>query len=57
MSQKKQCEQSEHARATVEKAVADTMKEFEPSPMDDSVLLYYPLEAGERTIEDIKNNH
>jgi len=44
-------------KQTVEKAVAETMKEFGPSPIDNSRLLYYPLEAGELTIEDIKNNH
>jgi len=40
----------------VEKAVADTMKEFGPIPIDNSVLLYYPPEAGDQTIEDIKNH-
>lgn len=37
-------------KQTVEKAVADTEKAFGPSPLDDSVLLYYPLEAGNYTI-------
>lgn len=35
---------------TVEKAVADTMKEFAPSSIDNSVLQYYPLEARDQTI-------
>lgn len=43
-------------KQTVEKAVANTMKEFPPSQNDNSVLQYYPLETGEQTIEDIKNN-
>jgi len=40
-------------KQTVKKAVAETMKEFKPSPIDSSVLRYYPFEAGELIIGDI----
>lgn len=36
---------------TVERAVAETMKEFPPDQIDNSTLLYYPLEAGNYTIQ------
>ena len=38
-------------KQTMERAVADTMKEFAPSPADNSLLMYYPLEAGAYTVE------
>ena len=43
-------------KKTVERAVADTMKEFGPTPIDNSVLLYYPLEAGDYTVQNIIGN-
>ena len=38
---------------TMEQAVTETMKEMGPDPADNSILLYYPLEAGEQKLEDI----
>ena len=38
-------------KQTIKEAVADTMKKFEPSPLDNSVLHYDPLEAGAYTLE------
>ena len=36
---------------TVERAVAETMKDFPPDRIDNSTLLYYPLDAGDHTIQ------
>jgi len=41
-------------KQTIEKAVADTMREYGSSSIDSSVLLYYPLEAGTQTIENLQ---
>lgn len=40
----------------IEQAVTETMKEVGPDPAYKSLLGYYPLEVGEQTIENIKNN-
>jgi hypothetical protein len=37
-------------KQTIKQAVENTMKEVEPDPAEDSVLSYYPLEAGAQTI-------
>ena len=36
---------------TIKQAVTETMKEVGPDPLDNSILLYYPLEVGDYTIE------
>ena len=38
---------------TMEQAVTETMKEVGPDPADNSILLYYPLEAGKQKLENI----
>jgi hypothetical protein len=43
-------------KQTIEQAVTETMKEVGPDPAYKSLLSYYPLEVGEQTIENIKNN-
>lgn len=43
-------------KQTIRKAIADTMKEFPPTSIDYSFLRYYPLEAGNQIIEDIKSD-
>ncbi len=40
-------------KQTIKQAVTETMKEIGPDPVDDSILLYYPLEVGDQTIENI----
>lgn len=42
---------------TINQAVENTMKKVGSDPGYNSLLTYYPLEAGNQTIEDIKNNH
>jgi hypothetical protein len=39
-------------KETIEQAVDDTMKQVGTDPQDKSILAYYPLEAGEQTIEN-----
>lgn len=39
-------------KETIKQAVDGTLKEVGPDPQDKSVLAYYPLEAGEQTIEN-----
>jgi hypothetical protein len=41
---------------SVDNAVTDTMKEYKPSLTDRSILMYYPLEAGNQKIEDAKSD-
>ena len=41
---------------TIKQAVTETMKEAGPDPEYNSLLLYYPLEVGEQTIEEITGN-
>jgi len=41
-------------KQTIEQAVENTMKEVGPDPAYNSLLIYYPVEAGEQTIENIK---
>jgi hypothetical protein len=41
---------------TIKQAVERTMKIVGPDPAHKSQLIYYPLEAGEQTIEDITGN-
>lgn len=43
-------------KQTVRDAIAHTMREYQPSLIDNSMLKYYPLEAGNRPIEDNENN-
>jgi len=43
-------------KQTIEQAVTETMKEVGPDPEYNSLLLYYPLEVGDQTIEDITGN-
>jgi len=43
-------------KQTIEQAVTETMKEVGPNPSDNSILIYYPLEAGDQIIEDINGN-
>jgi len=43
-------------RQTIEKAVTETMKIVGPDPTDNSILLYYPREEGDQTIEGITAN-
>jgi len=43
-------------KQTIKEAVADAMREFGPSLTDSSVLQYYPLEAGEQSIDNIVGN-
>jgi hypothetical protein len=38
-------------KQTINQAVENTMKEAGPDPIYKSLLTYYPLEAGEQTIE------
>jgi len=40
-------------KQTMKQAVDNTMKEVGPDPIDKSLLIYYPLEVGEQTIENI----
>lgn len=40
-------------KQTINQAVVNTMEEAGPDPSYNSVLLYYPLEAGEYTIQNI----
>jgi hypothetical protein len=44
------------ATNTLEKAVTETMKIVGPDPTDNSILLYYPREVGDQTIEGITAN-
>ena len=41
-------------KQTIKQAVDKTMKEVGPDPAYNSLLIYYPVEAGEQTIENIK---
>ena len=43
-------------KRTIQQAVGTTMKEVETDPAHESHLTYYPLEAGQQTIEYIKSN-
>jgi hypothetical protein len=43
-------------KQTIKQAVDNTMKEVGPDPADKSLLSYYPLEAGEQTIDNIADN-
>lgn len=43
-------------KQTIRRAIADTMAEFGPSPIDYSMLRYYPIEAGNQIVEDIKSD-
>ena len=43
-------------KQTIEQAVTETMKEVGPDPEYNSLLIYYPLEVGDQTIEDITGN-
>jgi hypothetical protein len=43
-------------KQTIEQAVTETMKEVGADPAYKSLLIYYPLEAGEQTIENITSN-
>ncbi len=38
-------------KQTIERAVTETMKEVGPDPADNSILRYYPLEAGAYAVE------
>jgi hypothetical protein len=40
-------------KQTIKQAVENTMKEVGPDPVYQSQLIYYPLEAGEQTIENL----
>jgi len=40
-------------KQTINQAVTENMKEVGPDPVDDSLLLYYPLEVGDQRIETI----
>jgi len=40
-------------KQTIKQAVEETMKEVGPDPAHNSALIYYPLEVGEQTIENI----
>jgi len=40
-------------KQTIKKSVEEAMKEVGPDPACNSLLIYYPLEAGEQTIENI----
>jgi hypothetical protein len=42
-------------KQTIENAIMNTMKEFEPTQTDYSVLRYHPLEVGNQAIEDIRS--
>lgn len=44
-------------KQTIKQAVENAMKEVGVDPEYDSQLTYYPLKAGDQTIEDIKSNH
>lgn len=43
-------------KQTIKQAVTETMKEVGLDPACNNTLLYYPLEAGDQTIEDITGN-
>lgn len=43
-------------KQTIKDAIAHTTKEYQPSRKDNSMLKYYPLEAGTQRIENIKND-
>ena len=43
-------------KQTMKQAVTETMMEAGSDPAYKSLLIYYPLEVGEQTIEDIKSN-
>lgn len=40
---------------TIKQSVENTMKEVGPDPAENSTLTYYPLQAGEKTIENINS--
>jgi len=44
-------------KRTLKESVRETFKEVGFDPVYKSLLIYYPLEVGDQTIEDIKNNH
>lgn len=44
-------------KQSIRRAVENTMKEVGEDPTYKSALTYYPTEAGEQTIEDIKSKH
>ena len=43
-------------KQTIKKAIEKTMKEVGPDPSYESLLIYYPLEAGNYTIQNILGN-
>jgi len=43
-------------KQTIKQAVEKTMKEVGPDMVYESKMLYYPLEAGDRTIQNITYN-
>jgi len=43
-------------KQTIKQAVTETREEVGPDPAYESLLMYYPLEAGNQTIEDITGN-
>lgn len=43
-------------KQTIKEAVEKTTEEVGPDPIEKGVLLYYPLEAGNYTIQNIKGN-